>query len=235
MNEPTDDKLLDTFANLTDTLVTGYDVVDLLHTLVESCQNLLDIDASGILLADDQGLLDVVASSSEANELVEMMAAGAISGPASDCYRSGTIVTATISPSHTEWEEFVRLASRLGFTSTFAIPLRLRTLTIGVLSLFRVESEPLDSKTLRAAKALADVATIGVLHERSVRESAAIQAQLTGALQSRIVVEQAKGVISHTHGISMDEAFQLLRSYARSNRLMLSSVADGVVRREIQI
>jgi transcriptional regulator with GAF, ATPase, and Fis domain len=237
MTEPTrDTRLLQTFATLADTLVADYDVVDLLQNLVDTCQQLLDTTAAGILLADDSGELDVVASTSEEIRLVEVMQLSAEAGPCVESYRTGRVVSLNdIGEAPAAWDDFRRSALEHGFSSVHAIPLRLRETTIGTLNLLRDRVGPLDPDDLVAAKAFADVATIGILHERSLRESQVITEQLQFALNSRVVIEQAKGVVSHTRSVPVDEAFALIRAYARSHQLGIGTVAAQLVARTLHL
>jgi transcriptional regulator with GAF, ATPase, and Fis domain len=233
---PQEDELFDTFATLADTLVDDFDVVDLLQTLVESCVRMLEIAAAGILLANGEGGLEVVASSSEAARLVELMQLSAEAGPCIVSFTTGEVVSLPeITKAPAEWSRYRDSAIEQGFASVYAIPLRLRETTIGALNLLGESVGTLGVRDVRIAKALADVATIGILHERALVESNVVREQLAQALQSRVLIEQAKGVLSHTHDISTDEAFTVLRSYARSNRALLSDVARRVVSRELII
>jgi transcriptional regulator with GAF, ATPase, and Fis domain len=235
-DESRERELFETFATLADTLVAGFDVVDLLQTLVESCVRMLHISAAGILLTNDDGELEVVASTSEAARLVELMQLSAEAGPCIVSFTDGTVVSvADIHESPTEWARYREAALEQGFQSVHAIPLRLRETTIGALNLLSTTVGPLDETDVRIARALADVATIGILHERAMVESGVVREQLSQALQSRVLIEQAKGVISHLHSTSTDEAFTILRGYARSNRMLLSDVAQRVVSRELTI
>ena len=229
-------QLVDAFATLADTLVADYDAVDLLQTLVENCRDLLDVTAAGILLADPDGNLEVVASTSEASRLVEVMQLSAQAGPCVDCFTSGTTVSVPdIRESPSKWSRFRDSAAEQGFESVFALPMRLRDNTIGALNLLRAETGELNERDVRAAQALADVATIGILHARSLSESDAVRDQLQRALNSRIVIEQAKGVLSQTNNMSTDEAFNLMRQYARSHGMLLSNVAENLVLRTLTI
>lgn len=231
-----EDRLLETFATLADTLVDQYDVLELLQTLVEACRDLLDAADAGILLANPDGELELVASTSEATRLVEVMQLAAESGPCIDCFRSGAQVSVPeIQAEHARWPAFASTARTNGFEAIEAIPMRLRDSTIGTLNLLRTEPGAPPTSDLIAARAFADVATIGILHERSMREAAILTDQLQTALTSRVVIEQAKGVVSFTAGVPIDEAFQLLRSFARSHGRPLSEVAQLVVRRELQL
>jgi GAF domain-containing protein len=229
-----EDMLLDTFADLADTLVDNYDVVDLLQSLVEACAQLVDVSEAAILLVGDDGNLSVVASTSESSRLVEVMQLSAEAGPCIESFKTGIVVSVPdISQSPVEWSEFQKEATTQGFQSVYAIPLRLREQTIGALNLMRSETGELDPHDVRAAKALADVATIGILHERALNDAVVLQSQLAHALESRVTIEQAKGVVSHQLETTTDEAFALIRSYARSHGLLLSGVASDIASRKL--
>jgi GAF domain-containing protein len=232
-----DTRVLGTLTALADTLVDDYDVVDLLQTLVDACHDVLEITAAGILLADDIGELELVASTSEANRLVEVMQLAAEAGPCIACYRAGTPVSVPSirEDAWDEWAPFRREALAQGFGSVLALPLRLRERTIGTLNLMSTDEGELPEAIRVAARAFADVATIGILHERSLRESEVLAQQLQLALTSRVRIEQAKGVVSFTAGVPVDAAFELIRAYARRNSMPLSVVAARIVEREIRI
>lgn len=237
MTTPTrEQRLVDAFATLADTLVLGYDVVDLLQTLVEDCRDILDITAAGILLADSAGELEVVASTSEASNLVEVMQVDAKAGPCMEAFttrRPVRLPDLDVDPDR--WPEFRAEALTQGFHAVFALPLRLREDVIGTLNLLRAEPGDMAETDLRAAQALADVATIGILHERSLRDSAVVQDQLRGALASRVIIEQAKGFLANRDKVSTEIAFTHLRSFSRANNLRLSDVALGVVEQTLSV
>ena len=237
MNETSRElELLDAFANLADTLVGGYDVVEMLQLLVDTCRDVLDVTAVGLLLASPDDELELVASTSEESRIVETLQLGAENGPCVHCFRTGEpVAVPDISAMRDTWPEFAASASEQGFRGVFAIPLRLRSTTIGAMNLFRAEPGELNERDLRAAQALADVATIGILHERSFRANDVVREQLQVALNSRVLIEQAKGVIAHRHDVDMDEAFRVLRTYARTNRVRLVETARGVVERRIRL
>lgn len=230
-----DGRLLHTFARLADTLVDDYDVVELLQLLVDTCSDVLDMTAAGILLADAHGDLELLASTSETGAFVEMMQLGADEGPCGECYRSGRRVAAPdLAQAPREWERFSRSAQAQGFRAMDSLPLRLRDTGIGTLSLLRASPGEAPAEDIEAAQAFADVATIGILHERAIRESSILSEQLQAALTSRIVIEQAKGVVAHLRGISIDEAFRIIREYARAHQMRLGLVASQIVERRIQ-
>jgi len=237
MTEPTREaQLLSTFAVLADSLVAGFDVVDLLQTLVDRCHQLLGATAAGILLADDNGELELVVSTSEASRLVETMQIAAHAGPCIESFTTGRPVSiADIREAPAEWRMFRDSALDLGFRSVHAIPMRLRDSTIGTLNLLRDQTGSLAEDDLVAARAFADVATIAVLQERTIREADTVRSQLQNALNSRVVIEQAKGVVAHRRGITPEEAFDVIRTHARSNQLSISSVATQLVERRLVI
>lgn len=229
------ERLFDAFATLADTLVAGYDVLDLLQTLVENCHDLLDVDSAGILLANAGGGLEVVASTSEANTLVEIMQLDADAGPCLECFRIRAVISVPdIEIGSSRWPDFCATALAQGIHSVYAIPLRLRETTIGTLNLMRNERGELNQQDIRAAQALADVATIGILQERSIRDASKLREQLQGALSSRVVIEQAKGVVAETANVSIEEAFARIRDHSRSSQTPLSIVARQLVSGELR-
>ena len=229
-----DERLLEIFATLADTLVEGYQVVDLLQLLVESCIEVIDAQAAGILLADENGQLELVASTSESTRLVEVMQLSAYAGPCIESFTTGrAVIVPDISGAPESWSEFRSSALDEGFGSALAIPMRLRSERIGTLNLFNDQVGEPGRRDVLAAQALADVATIGILQERALRETSVVAEQLQRALTSRVVIEQAKGVVSYSRDIPMDDAFSLIRSYARSHSLGLAQVAEQIVARTL--
>ncbi|MCP2637856.1 GAF and ANTAR domain-containing protein [Microbacterium sp. HD4P20] len=229
-------RLLETFATLADTLVDDYDVVELLQTLVDACRDLLDTTDAGILLADSTGVLELIVSTSEAAELVEVMQVGAQAGPCIESYRTGSRVSLpNVEEAPEMWSEFRRTAVENGFAAVEAIPMRLRDVTIGTLNLLRSTPGSPPDDDVATARAFADVATIGILHERTLSESEVLSTQLQTALNTRVIIEQAKGVVSFTAGVPVDAAFALIRTYARHRGLRLGAVAAQLVSREIRI
>lgn len=227
--------LAERFVTLADSLVADYDVVELLEGLVHSCVDLLDIEQSGLLLTDQRGNLQVVAASSEATRIVEVLQLQSDEGPCLECVMSGAPVRAPDLASQAErWPTFVPAAMAVGFSAVHALPLRLRNETIGGLNLFSsAERSPLSEDDLRIAQALADVATIGILQQRSISRASLLAEQLQTALNSRIVVEQAKGILAERGDLEMEAAFARLRAYARARSELLSDVAGRVVREKL--
>lgn len=224
------------FVKIADTLVADYDVFDLLHTLVDESVGILDAAAAGLVLVDPDGDLQVMASTSEESQLVEVLQLEAGAGPCVDCYRTGAVVTIDdIAAQGSRWPLFQSSALSQGFRSLHAVPMRLRSRTIGALNLFGHEVGPLTADDAAIAQAFADVATITLLQERAARESALINEQLQRALNSRILIEQAKGVIAHTSNVDMNAAFALLRGYARAHNQTIYETADKIINRRITL
>jgi len=215
---------------MADTLVDDYDIVDLLTGLAGRCVSLLGVSAAGVMLASPSGSLGLVASSSEAMRLLELFELQAQEGPCLDAFRTGErieheILVAGSGP----WPSFTAAALRAGFRSAFAMPLRWRDVTLGALNLLSVSQEPMADADSIVARAFADLAALSIVQHRASAEARRLNDQLSGALTSRIVIEQAKGVLSERAGVDLAEAFSRLRSYARSNNLRLTDVAQAAI------
>jgi GAF domain-containing protein len=223
--------LAEAFVGLADTLVDDYDVIDVLDRLVAHSVTLLAAHAAGIMLIDPHGRLRVVASSSEESDWTELMQVQTDEGPCIDCVRTGEPVTVTdLNDAATRWPRFTAaLAGRGSYRSVHALPLRLRGEAIGGMNLFHTRPGPLPEADLRLAQALADIATIGILQERAIRHSEMLAEQLQRALNTRVVIEQAKGVLAQLGNMAMDAAFERLRRHARSHNTLLGDVAQRVV------
>jgi len=224
------ERLVDTFVELADTLIDDFDVIEFLHLLVDRCVELLDVDAAGLLLADQHGQLQVIASSNEQVRLLELFQLQNDQGPCLEAFATGGRVShVDLATAGGRWPRFASTATEAGFRAVDAFPMRLRSDVIGALNLFRAQAGALDGTALRTAQALVDVATIGLLQERSIRHQEVLTEQLQAALNSRVVIEQAKGLIAERLGIDMDGAFAALRGYARGHNLKLSDVARTVI------
>ena len=219
-----------TFVELADTLVADFDVIDFLHTLATRSVELLNADAAGIMLADHDGGLHVMASSTEEARLLELYELQNNEGPCLDCFRSGRpVVSADLPATRSSWPAFTDELQRAGFHSVQALPMRLRDETIGALNLFRTEPGRLSETDLEIAQAMADVATVGLIQERSIAASEVLATQLQAALTSRVQIEQAKGVLAQRTGLPMGQAFQLMRDYARGSGRRLREVAAHII------
>jgi transcriptional regulator with GAF, ATPase, and Fis domain len=222
--------LADTFVELTDTMVADFDVIDFLHVLTDRSVQLLDVSAAGLLLADPRGELRVVAASSEAARVLELFQLQNDQGPCLDCFRSGQpVAAADLRAEAQRWPRFAGAAQEAGFASVQALPMRLRDQIIGALNLFRAEPGMFDPANVRIGQALADVATISLLHERGARQSDTLNEQLQTALNSRVIIEQAKGKLAERLGLDMAQAFALLRDYARDRNRRLADVAQAFI------
>ena len=229
-------RLADAFVGLADSLVADYDVIDVLDRLVAYSVDLLAADAAGIMLVDPHGRLRVVASSSEESDWTELMQIQSDEGPCIDCVRTGRPVTITdLDTAAAHWPRFATALhertspDRERFRSVHALPLRLRGTAIGGMNLFHTRPGPLPEADLRLGQALADIATIGILQERAIRRGEVLTEQLQNALNTRVVIEQAKGVLAQLGNVPMDVAFERLRRYARSHNTLLGATARQVV------
>ena len=222
--------LAQAMVELADTLVADFDVVELLTVLADRCVEVLDVDAAGIMLVAPDGDLRLMASSSAAMRLLELFELQSEQGPCVDCYRTGQpVVNQDLAAVNGRWPRFAGEALAAGFRSVHALPMRLRGVVIGAVNLFHVEAGEMSEADVVAAQALADIATISILQHRGVLEAQVVNDQLQHALNSRVVIEQAKGIVAERNGLNMDQSFATLRSHARIHNLRLSDVARDVV------
>ncbi len=222
--------LLHAFIGLADTLVADFDVIDFLQTLTETTVTLLDADAAGLMLADQRGNLEVVASSTEQARLLELFELQHEEGPCLDSYRQREPVT-NIDPDEAErrWPTFGAAVRATDFTSVHAVPLRLRDEVIGAMNLFLTRPGILTPDDLALGQGLADIATIGLLQQRAIHERQLLTDQLQGALTSRVVIEQAKGILAERHNLDMPQAFSIMRTHARHSGSPLSDIASRII------
>jgi GAF domain-containing protein len=215
---------------MADTLVDDYDIVDLLTGLTDRCVDLLGVSAAGVMLASPEGSLGLVASSSEAMRLLELFELQAQEGPCLDAFRTGQAVAhENLQAGSGRWPAFSTAALRAGFQSALALPLRLRETIIGALNLLSATRTPMAEADVIVARAFADLATLSIIQHRAAAEAHRLNEQLSTALNSRVVIEQAKGVISERTGIDVAEAFSRLRTYARNTNLRLTDVAQAAI------
>jgi len=223
-------RLAEVFVELADTLVEEFDVIDFLQTLTERCVELVDTDAAGLMLDDQRGNLRLVAYTDEPSRLLELFELQRAEGPCLDCFATGhAIANVDLAASRDRWPVFTAAALDSGFAYSHALPLRLRGQVVGALNLFTVERRALSDDHLAVARGMADIATISLLHERALRDQVVLAEQLQTALHSRIVIEQAKGVLSTRAEISVNEAFSRMRTHARRTGEQLTAVAEAVV------
>lgn len=217
------------FVRLADTLVTDFDLIDLFEELCADCVRILEVDAAGVMLSDQRGTLQVAAASSEAAQLVELFQIQANQGPCVDCYRTSSSVGVEDLSADARWPLFSQRAREHGFAAAHALPMRLREETIGALNVFYHRPRALPDNERAIGQALADVATIAILSERRARDRDTLTEQLQHALNSRVVIEQAKGLLAGRGQIGLDEAFTRLRSHARGTNTRLTDLARDVV------
>jgi transcriptional regulator with GAF, ATPase, and Fis domain len=226
-----EDQLAAVFVEVADTLVDDFDLIEFLELLARRSVAVMEASAAGLLLTDQRGALRVVAASSEETKLLELFQLQADQGPCLDCFHTGHPVACAdlAAPAAERWPRFAAEARRTGFASVHALPMRLRNEVIGALNLFHTQPAALTDESLALAQALADVATIGLLQERLIRRGEVLAEQLQTALNSRVLIEQAKGVIAERNNTTVTEAFTLLRRAARDHNRRLSDLATDIV------
>ena len=222
--------LAGTFADLSDTMVADPDITDFLNLLTDRSAELLSASAAGVVLTGPQGELRPVAYSSEAASVLEQFQIQHEQGPCPDCLRTGQAVTVsdTRGPDQ-RWPQFADAAANAGFRAVHALPMRLQDEVIGALSLFMAAPGRLDEAKLRVGQALAALATIALVQERSLRRSEVAAGQLESALSNRVIIDQATGKLAERLSIDIDRAFRMLRDYARNSDQQLSDVARNFV------
>jgi GAF domain-containing protein len=223
------------FVSLADSLVEGYDVIDLLDRLVGYSVELLAAEAAGLMLANGQGQLRAVASSSEGADVMELLQLQSEEGPCLDCFHTAAPVSVPdLADAAGRWPGFVAAVGKHGgFASIHSVPLRLRGEAIGALNLLHRTPGALPEDDLALAQALADIATIAILSERAIHRREVLTEQLQTALNSRVIIEQAKGVLAQYAGLSTNDAFGMLRGYVRAHNLRLGQVAGLLAEGEL--
>jgi GAF domain-containing protein len=223
------ERMSDLFVEVADTLVDEFDVVDFLHNLTVHAVGISGAGSAGLMLTDQMGRLQFMAASDSNGEILELFQLQNSEGPCLDCFTTGSPVVNADLAHAGQWPTFAPRALRLGFQSVHAFPMRLREHIIGALNLFGSAHSRFDEGDVRLVQALADVATIALMQERTIRRAEELTEQLQGALTSRVVIEQAKGAVAALRGISTDEAFEVLRTRARSHETRLVDVAQAVL------
>lgn len=230
MSQVAPERLADFFVQVADTLVDEFDLIEFLHMVTSHTSQLVQATAAGLLLADARGRLQLMAASDERAEMLELFQVQALEGPGEQAYRTAAIVaTPDLEAAVDRWPSFVPTALDAGFRSVHAFPMQLRGNVLGALSVVGTQVSPIDEPDLRIVQALADIATIGLLQQRAIRRSEELNQQLQAALDTRIVIEQAKGALAQIHGGSPDDGFDMLRAYCRRHNLKLTSVARAVI------
>jgi len=222
------------FVRLADTLADEFDIVEFLQGLSADSVEIIGAGAASVMLADARGELRLVASSEERMRLLELFEIQSAQGPCLDAFGTGRAVQASGAETHARWPAFAPRASEAGFHALCAVPMKAHAAIIGALNLFRGSDQPFSDADLEIARAMAQVATIALIQERAIRERSMLAGQLQAALRSRIVIEQAKGMLAEHLSTTVDEAFQLLNRYARDHNRRLTEVARDVADRKIR-
>jgi len=229
-------QLSELFVELADTLTSDFDLVDLLTRLVVRLADMLPADEAGVILADHRGELHVMASSTERMRVLELFELQNDEGPCLDAYRSGEpLINVELDGADTRWPRFAAEARERGFWLVHAFPMHLRGEAVGVVNAFAADHDLLTPEEARVGQALADAATIGILQERSTREARTVVEQLQHALTSRVLIEQAKGVLAEQTGREVSDVFELLRGHARRDNMRIADVARAVLDRRLSV
>lgn len=230
------ERLADVFVDVADTLVDEFDLVDFLHNLADHAADVSGASSVGLMLGDHRGALHYMAASSAGAKHLELFQLQHDEGPCLDCFRTGeAVIISDMRDAERRWPDFGPRAVSMGVRGVHAFPMRLRDRTIGALNVFAEEPLPIEGPDARIIQAMTGVATIAILQERAIASAELLTEQLQGALNSRIVIEQAKGVLSRDHGVDVEEAFVTLRSHARSNHLRLVDLAHDIVNHTVQL
>lgn len=221
--------IIATMTRLADTLVTDYDEFELLGDLGDSCVRILDADSAGVSLRDDSRL-EFVTATSETMELIELFQIDREEGPCQDAFHTGRHVEAPdLDAVHDRWPRWTPRAIELGFRAADAFPLRLRDDAIGALNVYSKRDRRLNEQDVALGRAFADIATVGLLQQRAISERERVRDQLQHALDSRVVIEQAKGIVAERHGLQMDQAFERIRTHSRSHNSRLATTVRDIV------
>ncbi|MFI2242138.1 ANTAR domain-containing protein [Streptomyces chrestomyceticus] len=227
-----EEQLLAAMVDAVDTLVDDFDLIDFLHQLCDRCNELLDVSAVGVMLADPNGTLQLIAASDEHTRLLELFALQIDQGPCVECHRTGAArlnIDLNTPAQMAGFPRFAEGARSAGFATTHALPMRLRQQVVGALNLFDTRHQNLNVSDARVAQALADVATIAILQHRTIVHGNVERAQLRAALSSRIVIEQAKGMLAERWHTDLDEAFDALRRHARRHQHPLTTLCQQLI------
>ncbi|WP_107656046.1 GAF and ANTAR domain-containing protein [Nocardia suismassiliense] len=229
-------RLVEAFVQLADSLVEEYDPVDVVQELLDRAVDLLPVDTAAVLLAGEDGELKVLASTSEATRWLELLQIQAQDGPCVQSYRdSEQVIVEDLEEVRDRWPAFAKQALLEGFRSVYALPLRLRADRVGALNLFSTGEGHMTEDDLLVGQALADIASIAILQARLLAGHRTVNGQLQSALQSRVVIEQAKGILAAHGDLDPETAFDALRGYARTTRGRLPDLARAVVDRTVDV
>ncbi|MCC6497463.1 MAG: GAF and ANTAR domain-containing protein [Propionibacteriaceae bacterium] len=230
MTSTHDEVLFATLIELADTTTTGFDLVSMADRLVGACVEVLGVKAAGIMLADQRRSLRVFASTNEETRMLELLELQNNDGPCLEAFHTGTVVAGVdLARLTTRWPHFAAAALSAGIRTAYAVPMRLRDQTIGALNLFQAGTEPLSVHDMNVARVMADMAAIGIVNHWSIRQQEVLAQQLQSALNTRVIIEQAKGVLAEREGLSMGEAFEFLRSTARATQRPIAELATDMV------
>ena len=218
------------FIEVANALASDYDVGEFLHMLVGRCSEALNSDAVSVLLEAQEGTLQLAAATSERMRELEDLEIRLGQGPCVETYRQGAPVSAgDMRKEQDRWPATAPKAMEIGLLAVNAFPLKVDGDSVGAFNVYREAAGALSDEELRLTQAFADVATVGILRDRKVSEAERRAEQLQGALDSRVLIEQAKGVLAERQGISTELAFDMIRRYARNHHRKLRGVCQQII------
>jgi GAF domain-containing protein len=226
---------LQTLSRFAVVLPVRYDLEAALSELTESVTAVLGLCGSGVTMAEE-GHLRFVTAVSQASRELERNQEEQQAGPCREAYETGVVVRVTdVRKESARWPEFSATATRLSVAGVAGIPMRLADQIIGALNLYSPEPREWSDVDIAVAGVLADVATSYVVNASKLRQQEQLSEQLQEALESRVVIEQAKGITAYKNAVTIDQAYQLMRRHARNNNASLRLVAEAIVAVGLQV
>ncbi|UFU02236.1 GAF and ANTAR domain-containing protein [Ruania suaedae] len=227
-------KFVQLTAAFTEKLVAPYDVDEALRTLAENLTDLLALAGSGVTLGLEERLRAATAVPPHLAAL-EHYQEQHQEGPCVSAYHTGEVVAVSDLREETRWPGYRTIAADVGVRAVAGMPMKLAGNAVGALNMYHAEPHIWDDSDLLAARALSNMATAYLIHSSTLSQQNQLSDQLQHALDSRVLIEQAKGVLTQTHALTLTEAYELLRRNARNNGRKVREVADDVVEGRLQL
>ncbi|MBW3606225.1 MAG: GAF and ANTAR domain-containing protein [Actinobacteria bacterium] len=224
--------LLQRFA---ETLVRRYDLDEVLSDLAGELKRVLDVAGAGVMLADENNDLRFVSSSDEVLTRLEDLQIELGEGPCLRAYRTAAPVIATDLHDDERFPNFGPRAVESGMVAVFSYPLQYEEQVFGALNLYRREPGTLDEQQQDLGAAFSDISTLYLMHGSDDERREQVNRQLQGALDSRVIIEQAKGFVAASCGLAISDAFEVIRRYARGNGRKLREVASQIVQGHLEV
>jgi GAF domain-containing protein len=222
--------LLEVLSDFAHTLAGRFDVSEVLYRLAENVVSILGVAGAGVSVVDDEGRLRPVTWINELTAQLERVEEANQQGPCVDSFLQGVVIRVPrLSEETGHWPEWCAEAKRHGVEAVLGVPLRAGETVIGAMNVYSIEARQWRDDDVQVAQVLTDMAAGYVANASDLEQSRRVTEQLTEALESRIIIEQAKGMLASEYRISVDEAFKVLRSHSRRHGASLRALADAVV------